>query len=118
MNKIYNEYKRLKLIDSSKLYLFKCGKFYIFIDEDVDIINEYVVLKKVRFGNDTYKCGFPNNVLNNYLKVFKNHNLNIEIIESISEEFDIKTFLNDIDINKITPIEALNKLNELIGKIK
>ena len=40
MNKIYNEYKRLKLIDSSKLYLFKCGKFYIFIDEDVDIINE------------------------------------------------------------------------------
>ena len=43
MSKIYNEYLRLKKDDSNKLYLFKSGKFYIFLGEDCDLINECLV---------------------------------------------------------------------------
>lgn len=114
MNKIYDKYKKLKLKDSSKLYLFKNGKFYIFVGDDVDTINNYVVLKKVKFGNDTYKCGFPDNSLNDYLKVFHNHKLNIEIVENFKEETDeIAMYLKKLDLNNITPIESLNILEEL-----
>lgn len=36
--KIYEKYLKLKEKDSSKLYLFRCGKFYIFVDEDCGYI--------------------------------------------------------------------------------
>ena len=111
MSKLYNEYLRLKTEDDNKLYLFKCGKFYIFIADDCDLINEYVVLKKVLLTKDIYKCGFPTNSINEYMRVFKNHNLDIEIIEKI--ETDINTIIKNIDIDNITPLEALNKLKEL-----
>ena len=119
MSKIFDEFKRLKSINNEKMYLFRCGKFYIFIDSDCDLINEYVVLKKVPFGS-TYKCGFPENVLQQYLKVFNNHNLDIDVIENIEDKnnFDIKKFLDEIDINDITPIEALIKLEILKESVK
>lgn len=114
MNKIYDIYKKLKLKNNNKLYLFKNGKFYIFVGEDVETINNYVVLKKVKFGNDTFKCGFPDISLDAYLKVFHNHKLNIEIINDFKEEVDdIGYYLNKIDLNNITPMDALKKLEEL-----
>ena len=82
MSKIYAKYLELKEKDKEKLYLFKSGKFYIFIADDCDAINDYVVLKKVKFTNEVYKCGFPENVLEDYLRVFKNHNLNIELVDN------------------------------------
>lgn len=107
MSKIYNEYLRLKKDDSNKLYLFKSEKFYIFLGEDCNLINEYLVLKKTPFSKGTYKCGFPVNSLEQYLKVFNNHKLNIEIIENITNNSnDIINELNKIDIDKISPIEA------------
>lgn len=116
MSKIYNKYLELKAIDNSKLYLFKSGKFYIFVGKDCDTINEYVVLKKVKFFDDIYKCGFPNNVLDNYLKVFKNHGLNVEVIENIDNS--IETIIRQIDIEHMTPFEALIKLKELKDIVK
>lgn len=44
--KLYDKYKELKEQNKDKLYLFKNGNFYIFIGEDADYINEYVVLRK------------------------------------------------------------------------
>ena len=118
MSKIYNEYLKLKSIDSSKLYLFKSGKFYIFLGDDCDLINEYVVLKKTPFCKETSKCGFPINSLEQYLKVFNNHKLNIEIIEEIiQDEKNIIKELEKIDINNITPLESiviLKKLKDLL----
>lgn len=114
MSKMYDEYLRLKEIDSRKLYLFKCGNFYIFIGEDCDYINDYVVLKKVKFTNEVYKCGFPVNSFEDYMRVFNNHNLNIEVIEEIkNDEKNIMDIIDKIDINNITPIQALIKLKEL-----
>ena len=46
MSKIICKYLELKKQNPKKLYLFKSGKFYIFVGEDCDFINEYVVLKK------------------------------------------------------------------------
>lgn len=79
MSKIYDEYLKLRKNDSSKLYLFKSGKFYIFVGEDYDLINEYVVLKKTNFSKETLKCGFPEDSLDQYLKVFKNHELDVNL---------------------------------------
>lgn len=125
MSKIYNMYLKLKQEDDKKLYLFKCGNFYIFIDKDCDLINEYVVLKKVKFCNNCLKCGFPINSLEDYLRVFKNHKLNIQIIEEIEvlkeETIDVKqliSIISKIDINNITPIEAMIELNKIKDLIK
>lgn len=116
MSKIYSEYLKLKEKDSNKLYLFKSGKFYIFIADDCDLINEYVVLKKVKFTNDILKCGFPKESLNDYLRVFKNHKLNVEIVDEITSS--VEDIIRSVDINTITPIEALNKLKILKELIK
>lgn len=105
MSKLYQEYLKLKEQNPNKMYLFRCGKFYIFLDKDCDQINDYVVLKKVLFLENIYKCGFPSNTLENYLRVFSNHKLNIEVIEEISEKkIDIIPYLQEIDIDNITPI--------------
>lgn len=125
MSKIYDKYLELKNKDKNKLYLFHSGKFYIFIDKDADYINEYLVLKKVKFTNNVYKCGFPDTSLENYLHVFKNHHLNIEVIENIDKnEIDhnidditkynlIKNRINNVNLNNITPLDAFNILMEI-----
>ena len=127
MSKLYNMYLKLKEKDHNKLYLFKVGKFYIFLAEDCDTINDYVVLKKTKFSSETQKCGFPENVLEEYLRVFKNHKLDIEVIDNILPKDDrevignVKNYLDKIDINKITPIDALEhlaKIKEIIDNEK
>lgn len=122
MSKIYSKYIKLKEKDPDKLYLFRSGKFYIFIADDCDKINEYMVLKKVKFCNETYKCGFPENVLEDYLRVFSNHKLDIELVENIDISGNtIHEIIKNTDINKITPIEALKileKLKEIVNNEK
>lgn len=113
MSKIIYEYERLKKHDSSKHYLFKLGKFYCFIGDDANYINEYMVLKKTKFSQTYEKCGFPVERLNNYLKVFKNLNINVEIIETVNgipwyEE------IKDKNIKKLTKKEAIYYLEEAI----
>ena len=117
--KIYDKYKELKEQNSSKMYLFRNGNFYIFLDKDADLINEYVVLKKTNFTKDVQKCGFPVNSKEAYLKVFQNHGLNIEIIEKIEDnEENIFELLKKTNIDAITPIEALNLLYDMKRKLK
>ena len=115
MSKIYNEYLKLKAQNANKLYLFKSGKFYIFVGDDCDIINNYVVLKKTNFSQESQKCGFPETVLDDYLRVFKNHNLDIEVVKEFSTDNDkvnpkLSKYIKNIDINKITPLEAFSHL--------
>lgn len=85
MSKIYEKYLALKNNYKNKLYLFRIGNFYVFLKDDCDYINEYVVLKKTLFAKDVYKCGFPVCSLEQYMYVFNNHNLNIEIIENYED---------------------------------
>lgn len=125
MSKIYNEYLKLKQDNPDKLYLFHNGKFYIFISEDADTINQYVVLKQTKFTNEVNKCGFPDVKLEDYMRVFHNHKLDIQIVETKEIEEIIKKNeipkkyikleqkLKNIDINTLTPLEAINFLYEL-----
>ena len=43
MGKIVDEYEKIKAKDKETLLLFKMGKFYIFIGDDADYINKYMV---------------------------------------------------------------------------
>ncbi len=112
MSKIYEKYLQLKKENNDKMYLFKSGKFYIFIGDDCKKINEYVVLKIVPFCKETQKCGFPENVLEQYLKVFKNHKLNVEIVRdfTLNTKNNLYEYIDKIDLEKITPLEAFDKL--------
>lgn len=67
--------------DKDKLYLFRCGNFYIFINDDAKEICNVTTLKLTSVGNNL-KCGFPVNSLDKYLNLFNNLKLNIEIVEN------------------------------------
>ena len=114
MSEVYNKYKKLKEKNKEEMYLFKIGKFYIFLDEDANRINDYVVLKKTPFCKDVLKCGFPVERLEDYLKVFHNHKLSITIVEpEENKEEQILDYLKKIDLDKLSPIKALNILYEM-----
>lgn len=119
MSNIYNKYKRLKEENSEKMYLFKNGNFYIFLGEDADKINEYVVLKKTMFCKEAMKCGFPIQSFDDYMKVFHNHGLSIEVIDRFEENdsTEILDYLKKMDLDKITPLKALNLLYEIQEKM-
>ncbi len=112
MSKIFNKYVELKKQNSEKMYLFKSGKFYIFLADDCERINQYVVLKKTNFSKECQKCGFPENVLDDYLRVFQNHHLEIEIIQdfTLKDTNSLYRYIESLDINKISPIEAFEHL--------
>lgn len=128
MSKIYNKYLELKKENPNKLYLFHSGKFYIFIADDVETINQYVVLKKTKFTKEINKCGFPNNSYDDYMRVFQNHHLDIEVVEANSIEnsfssnsnliiekyFRIEKYIKDIDINAITPLQSMEILYNIL----
>lgn len=112
MSKLYNEYLKRKSIDNDKYYLFKSGLFYIFIDEDAKKINKITPLNITKLNNDIVKCGFPSNSLDKYLDIFKNIGLNIEIIDSINNTDINNKIIKNINIDALTPVKALNILNE------
>ena len=119
MSKIYDKYLELKKQDDKKLYLFRCGGFYIFLADDAKKINDYVVLKITSFAKNVEKCGFPIASLDSYLKVFHNHKLDVVVIDdyglkNIDEKYEkLVHFIRNISINDLTPLEALNKLSKL-----
>ena len=44
--------------------------FYIFIDEDVYMINKYIPLKITKLNNEVDKCGFPSSKIDKYKELF------------------------------------------------
>ena len=117
--KIYDKYLELKNLNKNKLYLFKSGNFYIFLADDADKINEYMVLKKTPYNKEIMKCGFPVNSIDSYMKVFNNHKLDIEVIDSIDVNSpNIIDLIKKIDLDNITPIKALNFLYDIKDNIK
>ena len=133
MSKIYSKYLELKNEDPNQLYLFRSGKFYIFIDEDADLINQYVVLKKTKFTNEVLKCGFPDDRFEDYMRVFKNHNLSISVVDNqtvsdqelpknieicVHKYRKIESCLKDLDIESTSPIEAIAILDQIVRCIR
>ena len=83
MRNLYEKYLKLKKGDGTKVYLFKSGNFYVFIDDDATKISNITTLKTTILSGNIIKCGFPVNSLNKYETLFKNLNVEVEIVNEI-----------------------------------
>lgn len=59
MSKLIKMYKNLKTQNSEKIYLFKSGIFYIFLDEDAREMSKALDFKLTNLNDEFVKCGFP-----------------------------------------------------------
>lgn len=122
MSKLYTKYLEKKNINKDKYYLFECGMFYIFIDDDAYKISKYVPFKITKLNENIVKCGFPKNSIDKYMEIFENLELDVEIINNndrgVINDKIIK-MIKDIDIDNISPlkaIEILYKFKELLNE--
>ena len=112
MSKIYEKYEELKKVDSEKIYLFEIGAFYLFLDKDAENVSEKLNLKLTRFTKDILKCGFPSNSINKYKRLFREKELDVEIVKKEDRnKNDIINKIRMLDVSDITPIDALNILD-------
>ena len=122
MSKLYTRYLEKKNIDKDKYYLFECGMFYIFIDDDAYKISKYVPFKITKLNENIVKCGFPKNSIDKYMEIFNNLELYIEIVNNNDKDVindKIIKMIKDIDIDNISPlkaIEILYKFKELLNE--
>lgn len=123
MSKLVNCYKNLKSNDSSYLYLFKSGVFYIFLDEDAKIISNLLHLKLTNLNSEIQKCGFPANSLEKYLALLKLIPYEVKIIDNtdsvsytpkqFSINKEILDFLSDISILNVETLSVSQAFNFL-----
>ena len=81
MSKLYKKYIILKIQDTSVLYLFKTGIFFVFLDEDAKLVSSRLNLKLTNLNQDIVKCGFPVSQLEKYTKLINNANLSFKIVD-------------------------------------
>ena len=110
MGKLYTKYKSLKGKDTSMLYLFRSGIFYIGLDEDAKKLTETLGLKLTNFDGNTVKCGFPSNSLETYLTKLQDSNINFRLIDNSFDTIESpEAYLNSMNIKKI--IETLKNID-------
>ena len=125
MSKLYNIYQDLKKEDKEKIYIFKAGAFFILLDDDAKLISEKLNLKLTKLNDSLVKCGFPINSIEKYTKKIKELKISYKIIDGTKsvvksndayiENIKFQTVINkikDLNINKISPLQALNILSE------
>lgn len=131
MSKLYEKYLVLKKADAEKLYLFKSGIFYIFLDDDAKKVSPLLNLKLGNLNDSVVKCGFPVNSLSVYLKKFELLGLNVCINDSVksqpraSNEYllnnDVRNFIIDlstIDSNNLSIREAYLLIDNIQERAK
>lgn len=130
LSKLYKKYVLLKIKNPKKIYLFECGIFYIFIDEDAKYMGNILNLKLTQLNSVVVKCGFPIKSADKYFNILKNYN--IEIVPSTEELISsninnylftqnankiIQNFLNK-NIDALSISEAFDVLNNLQKDLK
>ena len=132
MSKLYSKYLSLKKeTNSSKIYLFKSGIFYLFIDEDAKMMSPLLQLKLTNLNPTVLKCGFPVNSLEKYMPLLEQTGKTIEIIDleknisSSPKKFittkDVKdfiTYLSSQDSNNLSVKEAYQFIDDVVVKSK
>ena len=131
MSKLYEKYKILKNQNNSKLYLFKSGIFYIFLDDDAVKMSKLLNLKLVNLNQEILKCGFPVKTSEKYLNLIKLNNYEVDIIDSKSDIYynsndyifnDMsKKFIKDIsniDYYNLSVSEAFELIKDIRTVIK
>ncbi len=131
MSKLYEKYKILKSQNNSKLYLFKSGIFYIFLDDDAVKMSKLLNLKLVNLNQEILKCGFPVKTSEKYLNLIKLNNYEVDIIDSKSDIYcnsndyifnDMsKKFIKDIsniDYYNLSVSEAFELIKDITTRAK
>lgn len=130
MSKLFDQYKNLKEVDKTKIYLFKSGIFYIALDKDAEFLSDAVGFKLTPLNENVKKCGFPISRIDYYKKIFDIGNINYELIDNkpiivdtddLKENKDLNFMINklqNIDFNDITYKQAFETLEELSNKAK
>lgn len=83
MSKLYEKYKNLKSQNENKLYLFKSGIFYIFLDNDAIKMSNLLNLKITKLNENVVKCGFPVKSAEKYIQLIKLNNYDLDIVDSV-----------------------------------
>lgn len=131
MSKLYEKYKKLKSENPSKLYLFKSGIFYLFLDDDAIKMSNLLNLKLTNLNETVVKCGFPVKNIDKYLHLIKLNNYKVDIVDSIqspscpSKDYifndNAKQFIqyiSTIDYYNLSVSEAFVLIEELTSKAK
>lgn len=125
MSKLYKKYISLKIENPNKIYLFKVGIFYIFLDDDARLMSSVLKLKLTKFNSVIYKCGFPVNSSEKYFNLLKKYNYNICVVDENDIYNTINSYKNNnelkkialkivsIDINALSISDAFELLSEL-----
>ena len=126
MSKLIKMYKNLKTQNSEKIYLFKSGIFYIFLDEDAREMSKALDFKLTSLNDEFVKCGFPSNSFDKYMNLIKKLNYDVEIVnpnnnmpypvKSYSENLDVSNLLNEIvsiDVDNLSVREAYSFLDKI-----
>lgn len=125
MSKLYKKYISLKIENPNKIYLFKVGIFYIFLDDDARLMSSVLKLKLTKLNSVIYKCGFPVNSSEKYFNLLKKYNYDICIIDEYEIYSTIDTYKSNqeikkialkivsIDINALSISDAFELLSEL-----
>lgn len=101
MSKLYKKYISLKIENPNKIYLFKVGIFYIFLDDDARLMSSVLKLKLTKLNSVIYKCGFPVNSSEKYFNLLKKYNYDICIIDEYEIYSTIDTYKSNQEIKKI-----------------
>lgn len=131
MSKLYERYQILKEQDSSTLYLFRNGIFYIFLQEDAQKMAVLLNLKLTNLNENVLKCGFPVNNLTKYSALIQEAGYKVNIVDTSKEEThtsseyilnsDIKHFLQKlsvIDSNNLSIREAYSFIEDINQQAK
>ncbi|MGN1327326.1 MAG: hypothetical protein ACI4VQ_04560 [Clostridia bacterium] len=109
MSKLYDKYITLKSGDKETLYLFECGIFYIFLDDDAKLVANTLGLKLTRFNNDIYKCGFPVSSADKYFLLLRHKNFSFKVVSS--------TVNSSCNVNNMYSIEEISSLLNKISNV-
>lgn len=105
MSKLFLKYKELKQFSNSvekKLFLFKSGIFFLFIDEDARIASSLLNLKLGKLNEKIVKCGFPISSLEKYSNLLKYNGYTLEIVNmNDNQTYSANDYLNNVAIQKI-----------------
>lgn len=126
MSKLYQKYLDLKSENSNKMYLFKSGIFYLFLDKDAYEISKSFGLKLTNLNDDVKKCGFPANNLSKYVNLLNEHQIefcivdeNLDKVNALQKYLDNQSIVSCLkkiqksDIDNMTPKQAYDLIYEL-----
>ena len=125
MSKLYKKYISLKIENPNKIYLFKVGIFYIFLDDDARLMSTILKLKLTKLNSVIFKCGFPVNSSEKYFNLLKKYNYDICVVDENDIYNTINSYKNNnelkkislkivsVDINSLSISDAFELLSEL-----